>query len=73
MKHRYAVKIEKGFNIWDAWITTDVILYRLSKNGKKWKPIDYWSYDALISRRLSEWRAENKAKHLIRTYKACWI
>lgn len=73
MQHHYAVLVKKGFNTFDAWITTDVILYKLSKNGKKRKEIAYWSYDAILSRNLSMFRAMRKAKKLISTYNACWI
>ena len=70
---RYAVSIEKVYNCFDAWIETEVILYRLSKSGKKWKPIDSWSYDAIFSRRLSEILANNKARSLRLKYRACSI
>lgn len=73
MKHQYAVAIEKRFNIFGAWIATDVILYKLSKNSKWWKPIASWSYDAIISRTLSMHRAERKAIKLIYEYNACRI
>ncbi len=70
---RYAVSVEKVYNCFDAWIETEVILYRLSKSGKKWKPIDSWSYDAIFSRRLSEILANNKARSLRLKYRACSI
>lgn len=73
MQHCYAVSIERGYNVFDAWITTDVILYKASKNGKKWKPIASWAYDAIFSRTLSMTLAKRKARKLIRDYDACWI
>lgn len=73
MQHYYAISIKRCYNVFDAWITTDVVLYKASKNGKKWKPIAYWSYDAIFSRTLSMNRAERKARKLIREYDACLI
>lgn len=70
---RYAVSIEKVYNCFDAWIETEVVLYRLSKGGKKWKAIDSWSYDAIISRNYSMFRAKSKARSLIAFYDACLI
>ena len=70
---KYAVSIEKGYNCFDAWITTDVILYKLSKKSRKWKQIDYWSYDAIFSRTLSTIRARRKARELIDFYDAYLI
>ncbi len=70
---RYAVSIEKVYNCFDAWVETEVILYRLSKSGKKWKAIDSWSYDAIFSRTLSEFRASRKARRLMYIYGACLI
>ena len=70
---RYAVSIEKVYNCFDAWVETEVILYKLSKSGKKWKPIDSWSYDAIFSRRFSEIRASSKARSLMLEYRACLI
>ena len=46
---RYAVSVEEVYNCWGAWVATEVTLYKLSKKGKKWKPIDSWSYDAIFS------------------------
>ena len=73
MQHYYAVSIEREYNVFDAWITTDVTLYKASRNGKKWKPIAHWSYDAIFSRTLSEYLAKRKARKLICDYDACWI
>lgn len=73
MQHSYAVSIERCYNIFDAWITTDVILYKESKNGKKWKQVASWSYDAIFSRTLSMNLANRKARKLIALYDACWI
>lgn len=73
MPSYYAVSIERGYNIFDAWITTDVVLYVASEDGEEWEPIEYWSYDAIFSRTLSMKRAERKAKKLIRDYDACWL
>ena len=70
---RYAVSVEKVYNCFDAWVATEVTLYELSKKGKKWKPIDSWSYDAIFSRRLSEIRANSKARSLRLKYRACSI
>ena len=30
-----AVSVEEVYNCWGAWVATEVILYRLSKSGKK--------------------------------------
>ena len=70
---RYAVSVEEVYNCWGAWVATEVTLYKLSKKGKKWKAIDSWSYDAIFSRTLSEFRASRKARSLRLKYRACSI
>lgn len=65
---RYAVEVRRLYNCFDAWTATQTVLYR--EDGKHWRRIRSWEYDAIFSRTLSESRAEHKARQLMQDYDA---
>lgn len=73
MDYLYAVSIKRSYNLFGAWLTTDVTLYKLSKNGEEWVPINCWSYDTILSCKLSLYLARRKARELMLEYNACRI
>lgn len=68
---RYGVEVRRLFNCFDAWVATETVLYVEGKHH--WKAIRRWGYDALLSRTLSEARAERKARRLMETYGAVML
>lgn len=70
-EHRYGVEVRRMFNCFDAWVATETVLY--VEDGRRWRPVRRWEYDALLSRKLSEAAAERRARQLMRTYGAVML
>lgn len=68
---RYGVEIRRMFNCFDAWVATETVLY--VEDGRRWRPVRRWEYDALLSRSLSEAGAERRARQLMRAYGAVML
>ena len=70
-EHSYGVEVRRMLNCFDAWAATETVLY--VENERRWRPVRRWEYDALLSRTLSEARAERKVRRLMRTYGAVML
>lgn len=70
-EHSYGVEVRRMFNCFDAWVATETMLY--VEDGRRWRPVRRYEYDALLSRKLSEARAERRARQLMKTYGAVML
>lgn len=70
MVQRYGWDMDYIYNVFGADEHVRVTLYRLKKDGTKWKPMNSWCYSTFLSSRLAHRRAEHRIARLRSTYNA---
>lgn len=73
MAREYAWSTEYTYNVFGADEHYEVTLYRSSKSGKNWKPVQSWAYSTFMMDRIAHNRAEKRIQKLKRVYGAVAI
>jgi len=70
MGRRYGFDRDYTHNVFGADEHLRVTLFKLSKDGKRWVPVQDWSYSTFMQERIANARAERRIKKLRSVYGA---